>query len=121
MLALTLLGTSYGVWLIYAGGQSFLLLSMILYTAGLASYLRGRHERGLYAFDRKGAKSAAVLVASLGAIALNALLSGITALPGWGGSGRQVTVEEFVELRLLEVVAVVNPGVFAEIEHLPGG
>lgn len=44
-------GSIYGVWLIYAGGVSYLLLSMILYGIGLVFYLYARKQRALPAFS----------------------------------------------------------------------
>jgi len=69
-LALTTLGTVYGVWLIYAGGLRFLLLSMVLYALGIPFYLRARQERGLPPFSSSAEKGAAWLVTLVGAGAL---------------------------------------------------
>lgn len=44
-------GTIYGLWLIYAGGLSYLLLSMILYSLGLFFYRYARKQRGLIVFN----------------------------------------------------------------------
>lgn len=44
-------GSIYGIWLIYAGGLSYLLLSMILYSVGLGFYLYARKQRKLPCFS----------------------------------------------------------------------
>ena len=76
LLSLTLLGTLYGAWLIYAGGMKFLLLSMILYALGLPFYLRARRERGLPAFSCRLDSVLAAGVAALGALAIWSLAAG---------------------------------------------
>lgn len=45
------LGSIYGLWLIYAGGVSYLLLSMILYSVGLIFYYYARKQRALPTFS----------------------------------------------------------------------
>ena len=45
LLALTSLGTFYGIWLIYAGGLDFLMMSLTLYALGTPLYLMARSER----------------------------------------------------------------------------
>jgi arginine:ornithine antiporter/lysine permease len=37
----------YGLWLIYAGGLDYLLLSLLLYSCGLPFFFYSRKERGL--------------------------------------------------------------------------
>lgn len=41
-----LIASIYGVWLIYAAGLDYLLMSMVLYTPGLIFYLWAKMERG---------------------------------------------------------------------------
>ncbi|QCT19171.1 amino acid permease [Jejubacter calystegiae] len=63
-------GSVYGLWLIYAGGVSYLLLSMILYAIGLGFYLRARKERGLSSFSYRHDKVYALMISGLCLIAL---------------------------------------------------
>ena len=76
MLALALLGTLYGVWLIYAAGLKYLLLSMILYAPGLGFFLHARRQRGLPAFGNRAEGSVAALVLVLALAALWMIGSG---------------------------------------------
>ncbi|MDP5688851.1 basic amino acid/polyamine antiporter [Pseudomonas aeruginosa] len=76
MLALVLLGTLYGVWLIYAAGLKYLLLSMILYAPGLGFFLHARRQRGLPAFGNRAEGSVAALVLVLALAALWMIGSG---------------------------------------------
>ena len=76
MLALALLGTLYGVWLIYAAGLKYLLLSMILYAPGLGFFLHARRQRDLPAFGNRAEGSVAALVLVLALAALWMIGSG---------------------------------------------
>jgi arginine:ornithine antiporter / lysine permease len=64
------LGSIYGVWLIYAGGTTYLLLSMILYSVGLGFYLYARKERSLPAFSYLHDKVYAIAIILLAIIAI---------------------------------------------------
>ncbi|MWN05321.1 basic amino acid/polyamine antiporter [Gilliamella sp. Pas-s95] len=64
------LGSIYGVWLIYAGGTTYLLLSMILYSVGLCFYLYARKERSLPAFSYLHDKVYAIAIILLAIIAI---------------------------------------------------
>lgn len=76
LLVMAGLGTFYGVWLIYAAGLKYLLLSMILYAPGLGFFIRARRQRGLARFSNAGEKIASMLVLGLAAIALWMVSSG---------------------------------------------
>ncbi|SCB86892.1 basic amino acid/polyamine antiporter [Gilliamella intestini] len=64
------LGSLYGIWLIYAGGTVYLLLSMILYSMGLCFYLYARKERSLPAFNYLHDKVYAIAIILLAIIAI---------------------------------------------------
>jgi arginine:ornithine antiporter / lysine permease len=64
------LGSLYGIWLIYAGGTVYLLLSMILYSMGLCFYLYARKERSLPAFSYLHDKVYAIVIIVLAIIAI---------------------------------------------------
>lgn len=63
-------GSIYGFWLIYAGGMSYLLLSMILYSVGLVFYLYARKQRNLPAFSYLHDKLYAIAIIALAIIAI---------------------------------------------------
>lgn len=63
-------GTIYGIWLIYAGGIDYLLLSMILYSLGLCFYLYARKQRKLPAFSYFHDKVYAIFIMLLAVYAL---------------------------------------------------
>ncbi|OTQ55746.1 basic amino acid/polyamine antiporter [Gilliamella apis] len=63
-------GSLYGLWLIYAGGISYLLLSMILYSFGLLFYLYARKQRQLSAFSYLHDKIYAIAIVVLAIIAI---------------------------------------------------
>ncbi len=63
-------GSIYGLWLIYAGGMSYLLLSMILYSVGLIFYLYARKQRSLSAFSYLHDKIYAVIIIGLAIMAV---------------------------------------------------
>ena len=75
LIALTLLGTGYAVWLIYAGGVSFLLDSMMLYAVGLGFFVWARRERGLPPFASRAEWTCAGAVLLLAAFALQRMLA----------------------------------------------
>ncbi|NDV13075.1 amino acid permease [Crenobacter sp. HX-7-9] len=80
MLAVTALGTAYGLWLIYAGGMSYLLLSMILYVPALGFFWQARRERGLPVFAGAHEQVFAALVVLGACSALYMLAQGTFAL-----------------------------------------
>lgn len=63
-------GMIYGFWLIYAGGLSYLLLSMILYAIGLIFYLYARKQRQLSGFSYIHDKLYAIIILILALIAI---------------------------------------------------
>ncbi|MGF1763694.1 basic amino acid/polyamine antiporter [Aliivibrio kagoshimensis] len=48
-----ILATVYGIWLLYASGLEYLLLSSLLYLPGVFFYLKARKEHQLTAFNTK--------------------------------------------------------------------
>jgi len=61
-IAIGLIASVYGVWLIYAAGPSYLFLSMALYAPGVLFYLKAKSERGEKPFKGFEAAIAAVVV-----------------------------------------------------------
>ncbi len=64
------IATIYGIWLIYAGGLKYLLLSMILYSVGFGFYSKARKQRDLPLFNHRAEKIYAIAIILLGIIAL---------------------------------------------------
>ncbi|KPU83147.1 amino acid APC transporter [Psychromonas sp. PRT-SC03] len=62
LLAFTGIGTLYGIWLIFAGGVHYLVLSLLLYSCGLPFFFYSRKERGLPFFKNNKEKLMVVLV-----------------------------------------------------------
>lgn len=63
-------GTVYSLWLIYAGGLFYLLLSMSLYSLGLCFYIKATKERKVITFRYLHDKIYALAVVILGICAL---------------------------------------------------
>lgn len=59
-----ILGSVYGIWMLYAGGISHLLISALLYAPGTILYARARRELGGQTFPKLADKATlAVLLA----------------------------------------------------------
>jgi len=78
-LAIGILATGYGAWLLYAAGLKYLLLSMILYAPGLVLFAMARRARGNRAFNRREGVLAS-LISMIAAVALFALEQGLIQL-----------------------------------------
>ncbi|MCY1404671.1 Arginine/ornithine antiporter [compost metagenome] len=63
---------SYAVWLLYAGGLKYLLLSALLYAPGVILFAKARHEQGMPLFTtlEKGIFTAVIGGAGLAAYGL---------------------------------------------------
>lgn len=64
------LGSIYGFWLIYAGGVSYLLLSMILYSVGFIFYFYARKQRSLPTFSYIHDRVYAIAIITFGIVAI---------------------------------------------------
>lgn len=53
LLAIGLGASVYGLWLLYASGLNYLLLSAILYLPGLYFYMQAKREQGIHPFQGK--------------------------------------------------------------------
>ena len=71
---MVILATGYCVWLLYAAGLKYLLLSALLYAPGAALYFWARHQRGERAFNKTELAILAALLV-LGAVAAYMLAS----------------------------------------------
>ena len=48
---IAVIGSVYGLWLIYAGGLTYLLITAILYAPGILVYMKGKKEKNEKAFN----------------------------------------------------------------------
>ncbi|MBP8812208.1 arginine-ornithine antiporter [Laribacter hongkongensis] len=78
-LLIGLVGSVYGLWLVYAAGPQYLFLSMILYAPGLLFYIKARAEQSQKPFNAAEAVIAAIVVV-LGAYAVYELATGALSL-----------------------------------------
>jgi arginine:ornithine antiporter/lysine permease len=69
------IATLYGIWLLYAAGLQYLLLSMVLYAPGLLFYVWARKERSEKPFN-SGEAILAVVIVALGVYAAYGLSVG---------------------------------------------
>ncbi|KOO03542.1 basic amino acid/polyamine antiporter [Vibrio nereis] len=53
LLLIGLGATAYGVWLLYASGLNYLMLSAVLYVPGLYFYIQAKKEQGIDPFEGK--------------------------------------------------------------------
>lgn len=102
MVGFSALSVVYSVWLIYAGGMNFLLLSMILYAPGLLFYIKASKEKQEAPFPDLLSKLAASLVVILGVVAIYLLLAGTLSL----SSDEEEVQSKAQEIQIKEVVAL---------------
>lgn len=68
----------YSVWLVYAAGMSYLLMTAVLYTPGIIFYIKARREAGCKPFTT-GETIIAAAVAIAGAVAVYLMSTGVLA------------------------------------------
>ena len=57
-----LIGTIYGIWMLYSGGLDYVLITTVLYAPGLIIYYIGKRERGEKIFNHSWEAVIAVLI-----------------------------------------------------------
>ena len=57
-----LIGTIYGIWMLYSGGLDYVLITTVLYAPGLIIYYLGKRERGEKLFNHSWEAVIAVLI-----------------------------------------------------------
>ena len=57
-----LIGTIYGIWMLYSGGLDYVLITTVLYAPGLIIYYLGKRERGEKIFNRSWEALVAILI-----------------------------------------------------------
>ncbi|MCR4956730.1 MAG: basic amino acid/polyamine antiporter [Lachnospiraceae bacterium] len=70
------LGTIYGLWMIYASGLSYILVTTTLYAPGIYIYYKARKEQGLSTFDHNYEKYLAAGITLLGVLSIVLLVTG---------------------------------------------
>ena len=73
------LGSLYGVWLLYAAGLTYLLYTAIFYLTGLPFYIWARRERKARVFNATE-WGLVVLFAVMSAYAVHGLATGVLSL-----------------------------------------
>ena len=72
---LAAIGSIYGIWMLYSGGLSYLLITTVLYALGMIVYIMGRKERGEKPF--KGYEGIiAIAILALAAISVVMMING---------------------------------------------
>ena len=72
---LAAVGSIYGIWMLYSGGLSYLLITTVLYALGMIVYILGRKERGEKPF--KGYEAAvAIAILVLAAVSVVMIANG---------------------------------------------
>ena len=72
----SLLGSAYGIWMLYAGGINHLLISALLYAPGTILYVKARREQGGSIFPSAADKTAFAVVALMAAASVYLLITG---------------------------------------------
>ena len=72
----SVIGSLYGIWMLYAGGITYLLISAVLYAPGTILYVIARKETGSKIFPETIDKIAFLLLAAMTAVSLYLLVSG---------------------------------------------
>ncbi len=67
-------GSIFALWLIYAAGLEYLLMSIIFLAIGIPVYIRARRERGLAVFSSSKEKFFAVCIAVVALIAISSVI-----------------------------------------------
>lgn len=65
-----LIGTVYGIWMLYSGGLDYLLITTVLYAPGIIIYCLGKKERGERFFSHSWEKgiAAALVIAAIASV-----------------------------------------------------
>lgn len=75
-LIFAVIGTVYGIWMLYSSGLEMLLITAILYAPGIIVYAMGKQERNLKIFEKPYELILAVIIVILAVISLYMIASG---------------------------------------------
>ena len=84
-LIITLVSSAYGVWLLYAAGLQYLLISMILYAPAVIFFFYGRKQDTLPLLVNKRELVCVIVVSCLAVFALYEMISGRLSFSHTGG------------------------------------
>ena len=71
-----IIGTAYGIWMLYSSGLELTFIACILYTPGILVYALGKKERGRPVFERPCEMVLAIALAVLALIAIFMIATG---------------------------------------------
>jgi arginine:ornithine antiporter/lysine permease len=72
---IALVGSIYGIWMLYSGGLDYLLATTALYALGIIIFALGRKERNAKVFS-KGELAIAIVICVLAAVAVYLIATG---------------------------------------------
>lgn len=71
-----IIGTIYGIWMLYSSGMELLLISCILYAPGIIFYALGKKEKGAKIFEKSYELILAIILIALAAVAVVMIATG---------------------------------------------
>lgn len=71
-----IIGTIYGIWMLYSSGMELLLISCILYAPGIIIYALGKKEKGAKIFEKSYELILAIILIALAAVAVVMIATG---------------------------------------------
>ncbi|QIB67903.1 amino acid permease [Aminipila butyrica] len=71
-----LVGTVYGLWMLYSAGVTYLLISSILYTLGIIIFIKGKKEKNHPIFDKGYEKIIAIALVALAIVSIVMIANG---------------------------------------------
>ncbi len=65
-----MIGTIYGIWMLYSGGLDYLLITTVLYAPGIIVFALGKREKGLPIFANRGELILALVIVALALLSI---------------------------------------------------
>lgn len=69
-------GTAYGIWMLYSAGVTYLLISSILYTLGILIFIKGKKEKNQPIFEKGYEKIIAIVLVALAVVSIVMIANG---------------------------------------------
>lgn len=69
-------GTAYGIWMLYSAGVTYLLISSILYTLGILIFIKGKKEKNQPIFEKGYEKIIAIALVALAVVSIVMIANG---------------------------------------------
>jgi len=70
------IGTLYGIWMLYSGGLDYVLITTVLYAPGIIIYCLGKRERGEAMFNRRWEMGLAVCIVAAALVSVFLIYTG---------------------------------------------